>query len=822
MQQHLTARTLASEFHNRTLNEADTRHRIIDTILHDVLDWPKTSIRVEESVSDGYADYVLTKSSGQIGLVIEAKREGQYFSLPAHAKKTQSGTHLSVRTLLTDNAILLAINQVRRYCLDLGCSYGAITNGHEWIFFRAFESGVDWRSLRAFVIPSLDAFDNAFTRIYNALSFRCVSFDGSLNALLSRSPQENRETYRPGYEIPAYARAIQPNKYVQYLRPIAERYFGVIDPSQIEFMDACYVSDKEYENAFRSAQSLLTDALTPYLEDYGVRQITNDDGGGSFGNRIEKSVVEQRRREVVVLFGGKGIGKSTFLRKLLFVRPPQILRKNAATVIIDLLNTPEEKPIVYAEIWSRLVQCLDVERLLDGARDELLKLFDDRFEVAKKQDLFGIPESSVEYQQILNRLVADWKKDSKYVAKQLAFRLRHQHKGAVVVVDNTDQYGRKLQEYCFTTAHEIAELLDCLVIVSMREERFYASSIHGVLDAYQNSGFHLSAPAPKSVFIKRLEFVRKLLSNDASAKQVLGPDSGREARLTIRNLLQSFEQEFRTPDSHLSNFLAACAHGNIRLALELFRGMLISRYTNIDEITSVRNWTWQIHQVLKPVMIPNRFFYEEAQSHVPNIFQLRSKVRASHFTALRILFPLARLSDIQGMAFHPASSLLTEFSNRFQMDDDFRDNVDTLLKYGLIEANNRLDEYSDDIDGVRITTYGKYLFDDLLKAFTYIELVSTDTAIFDSRVCAELATLSIEEYRLWEASWSDPMKRIARVETRLKKANEFVSYLEQQEDREAELYGLSPDERFMARIRFSLDEETEEVRRSANRQRFKQ
>lgn len=94
------------------------------------------------------------------------------------------------------------------------------------------------------------------------------------------------------------------------------------------------------------------------------------------------------------------------------------------------------------------------------------------------------------------------------------------------------------------------------------------------------------------------------------------------------------------------------------------------------------------------------------------------------------------------------------------------------------------------------------------------------SAMFDSRVSAELARLSIEEYRLWESSWSDPQKRIDRVEARLKKADEFVSYLETEEDREAELFGLTPDERFMNRVRFSLDDESDEVRRSANRQRY--
>ncbi|WP_266233457.1 hypothetical protein [Paraburkholderia sp. CNPSo 3076] len=821
MQQHQIAAELVATSKSRDFNEADTRHQIIDTVIHSILDWPKSAARLEVSVASGYADYVLNGASGQPALVIEAKREGKYFDLPKPARDSESGTFVAVKTLMTDRAISAALIQARQYCLDLGCVYGCITNGFEWIIFRVFEAGVDWKALRAYVIPKLDVFAHSFTSIYNSFSYRCVSYDGSLNALLSRSPYENRETYKPSYEIPAYARAIQPNKYVQFLRPIAERFFGVIDESYVEFMDACYVSDKEYEAAFKSAQSLLTDALTPYLESYGIRQTENDDGGGTFGNRLEKSVLERRTKDVVVLFGGKGVGKSTFLRKLLFVRPPQILKKSAVTVIVDLLKVPEDKPLIHSEIWNRLVEALDQDFILKGSREKLVELFSDRYEVAKQQDLYGFDPSSPEFNRILNGLVASWKKDVKYVCEKLVKRLHTQHKGAIVVIDNTDQYGKNFQEYCFTIAHEIADTLECLAIVSMREERFYASSIRGVLDAYQNSGFHLSAPPPKNVFIKRLEFVGKHLGNELSAGKILGQEVSRENRVTLRTLIGSFEREFRNPDSHLSSFLTACAHGNIRLALELFRGMLVSRYTNIDEITAVREWKWQIHQVLKPVMIPNRFFYDESQSHVPNIFQLRSKQRSSHFSALRILAQLSKLSELQGTAFHPVSSLYTEFSNRFHMEEDFRINVDTLLKYGLIDANTRVDEYREDIDGIRITNYGRYVFDDLLSAFTYIELVSTDTAIFDSRVSAELAAMSLDEYRQWEGSWTDPKKRLERVETRLKKADEFVHYLEAEEAREGELYQLTPNERFTMKIRISLDDESEAVRRSASRQQYK-
>lgn len=818
MEQHEVIIRLVKEHSNRSQNEADTRVNIIDEVIHAALDWPKAAVKRELSVDSGYADYVLSNAAGRPTLVVEAKREGVYFSLP-NSTPSNKAKFTSVRTLITDQNLKSAIEQARNYCLDIGCSFGCITNGHEWVFFRAFEPGVDWKSLRAYVIPSLEAMASSFSVFYNALSYREVCYGGGINSLLSKTSFENRDTYRAGNEIVSYKRTIQANKYAQYLRPIAERFFGQIDASQSELMNACYVSDQNYESVFRSAGAILVDSITPYLESYGVRDTENNDGGGAFGNRIEKSIIRDPRADVVVLFGGKGIGKSTFLRRLLYVSPPQVLKKNAAIAFIDLLNVPEEKHSIDKAIWKSLISQMDVDKILDGDREGLLLLFRDKYEVAKKQDLFGIPEDSIDFNKKLNELVAIWKSDHPYVARRLSDLLKKKHKGVIVIIDNTDQFSA-LQEYCFTHAQSIANELKCLVIISMREERFYSSTIHGVLDAFQNSGFHLSSPPSQNVFLKRIDYVLKLISEEGRRDEFLPYGADGEAVRSISTFFRNLRKEFRSHNSHLSGFLSACAHGNIRLALELFRGLMQSRYINIDEITSNPTWTWQIHQVLKPVMIPNRFYYDESESHVPNIFQLRSKKVSSHFTTLRVLSALGGYGENKSAAFISLAQLVTEHANRFNMEEDVKSVIDVLLRYGLIESDNRVDEYSESIDLIRITSYGSYLASQLSSAFTYLEMVSTDTSIFDSRVSAELARLAMGEFDAWDAQGITREKRIQRVEIRIQKAVEFVQYLEQEEERESTLFSLSGSEKFTPEIKRKLLGEVERVRNSARRQRY--
>jgi hypothetical protein len=59
MQGHSIAEALEKQFATRTLNEADTRHQIINRLLHEVLSWPHESVFCEQKVHPGYTDFVL-------------------------------------------------------------------------------------------------------------------------------------------------------------------------------------------------------------------------------------------------------------------------------------------------------------------------------------------------------------------------------------------------------------------------------------------------------------------------------------------------------------------------------------------------------------------------------------------------------------------------------------------------------------------------------------------------------------------------------------------------------------------------------------------
>jgi len=790
-------------------------------VLHEVLSWPRNLTSVESHIAPGYADYVLHREDDSPLILIEAKREGIYFSLPDSNSTGVTSRTLRVKTLMTDPAINASILQVQRYCIDVGCPFAAITNGHQWIVFRTFQNQQDWRNLQAFVIPRLEYFSERFTDAVNALGYKAIAERGSLSRLLGLSALENREVFYPKQGIAAYSTSIYQNQYAQQLRPIVDRYFSQLDERDVTFMEHCYVSDQKYEAAFKNARALLKDAVTPYMEQYGIKQIEDTKDGGTFSARLQKSIRERRGTDVVVLFGGKGVGKSTFLRRLLFHRTPQFLKKHAVPSIIDLLDEPEIKESLRNTIWARLLEDIDGLGLLKAERPALLQLLLDRYERARKQELFGLDETSEAYNVQLNQLVQKWLDDKKYCARQMARYWKEHHRGVIVVIDNTDQFSTEVQEFCFQVAQEISAELQCLVIISMREERFYASSVKGTLDAFHNAGFHISSPPPMEVFGRRFKYVIDKLSTKRGRDELLGEYTAEDTSERILKLFRTFAHEFVQSQSHLADFLSACAHGNIRIALQMFREFVLSRYTNVTEITSVSSGYWNIilHQVLKPIMIPYRFFYDEAESQIPNVYDVRSRRNGSHFTALRILRRLA-VGDPLNRPYVAVPTLQAEFVQTFGMREDFQLNIDMLLRYRLLDANNRIEEYRPELDSVRITNYGTYLYSGMSAFFTYIDLVSVDCAIFDQEVANALVALSNQEFILWEAGLSDKDRRIKRVEKRLERTGRFITYLDQEEQREIAFYGLSDEPRFVPLIAEKFATERVQVLRSANKQRY--
>lgn len=803
----IAAQEIVQLTQNTDLNEANTRFHIIDRLLREVLGWPNSSFKLETATVEGYADYHLMRPNGKTVLIVEAKRTGVYFELPANFNHKKPFRAVKTRTLLTSDALKKAIIQAQRYCSDEGCEYGAVTNGSQFILFKAFQRGKAWRDLTALVVTDISWFDSNYAEAIALVGYSSVIDRQSLQSAFDGSSPDSREVFFPKERIISFNQTINANSLAKHIRSIVQRYFGPIDVNDKEFVDRCYVFERAHDKNVQGIRTLIQDSVSPFMETYGISETEDAETGGAFTNRLVKGIRAENKGDVVILFGGKGAGKSTFIKKVLLYKPPQYLKKHSIPVIVDLLSAPKDPASVREHFWRALITKLDTDQILFAERADLLNLFEDRFSVARRQELYGLFEDSEAYNLKLNNLLSTWKEDQRYVASKLVDRHRQQHRGVIVAIDNTDQLENQLQDYAFSLAAEVSTALGCVVLISMREERFYASKIRGMLDAYQNSAFHISSPTPDEVFARRISYVLELINSG-----VIETDT--DASEDIRRFFQVFSADFAgNPPSPLNQFISASAHGNIRLALELFGDLVLSGYTNALEMAQSRSgWKLLIHQVIKPLLTPTRLFYDEKSSKIPNLFQIRTSEGGSHFTGLRILKRLSIAQDPLSPSFIAMSELRGFFSETFGSDSDFCNWVDRLLASNLIESSTRHDIFSEDIDSIKITSFGQFALSDLYKAFTYVDLVCTDCGMRSESHCNGLVILANTEVQLF-----NERRRFERVKRRLEKMDLFVSYLAQEEEREITYYSLSAEYEFIPEMIVSWNIEKPRVFASANK-----
>jgi hypothetical protein len=769
---------LDKKFSKSEMNESDTRFQIIDKIIKNIFYWPDSGIKTETHTNEGYTDYQLTDKDKPY-LVIEAKKEKIKFNFSEYSEVRNR--KIKVKVLMKDDNTKKTILQVKNYCQDIGCRYACITNGHEWAFFRAYIDGTSWQDGNAYIISSLTDYTNNFNEINKYFTYNKITKNYSFKKLFDGIEYSSNERYEPKRQINGYDEQIENNYIAHYLKGYFEKYFGAINPNDKELLRDCYVTERGYSINFENMTSILEDVLSPYMnQEKNIQALTDKN---SLSEHLITIIKEEKKSKVLVLFGGKGAGKTTFLVSLFNSDKNKKIKENSVIAQINLLKVANDQESIKNEILSQLMKKLDIDNLLFGSNIELQELFKDKFDIELKQSLEGLSHTSETFILKRNELLKQYKEDKMYCLIRLANYLRNKNKALIINIDNTDQFDQNLQDYCFSLANEFSEKLHCLSIISLREERYNSSSIEGYLDAYEKNGFHISSPNPRQVFLKRLIFIAKKINSENKIP--------RQYKKDISILFDILKDNLNNENSEFNKFMMAATHGNIRQGLELFENFIFSNYTNVAEMINQQEWHITLHQILKPIMIPiYRFYDEETSTSIPNIYRLRSEFNSSHLTAYRILNKLAIRKNY--VSIHELKSY---FIDNFNMEDDFLLNIDLLLKRGMIESENGLDKLSDDLQKLKISSFGYYMQETIFKDFTYLELVSSDLAVLDKQVSNQITQYSNQDFKLLkDAQLSNVSKeeenknRYERIKTRISKVRKFYLYLQEQEKLEQTKY----------------------------------
>ena len=668
-------KAVCEKYSDSDYNESDTRAKIIDVIIKDCLGFPEDYITRETKVHSGYTDYIIKKRTNYV-CVIEAKKQGASFNLPVDKRR-----YYKINGIISssDN-VISAIEQVQKYCIDIGCQYAIISNGSQFIAFKAICIGKSWRDGNAYCFYSLNDIKENFIEFFNEFSLE--SYEKG-NFLCHLSDKITLKFHKISNHIHNIDEQFIRNKLYLNIKRVVDIFLGeLLDDNKKEILKACYISENNLKDGYK-------DLVPKIFQPYRIKEAS------SFSSEYARNSYKNEFT-LMLLLGGVGSGKSTFIHRFF-----KIHLKDAKYLIwfyIDfrdcLPNESEIKRYIIKHIFK-----IWTKNYASIFSDKEFK-YDPKNESASLLELF------------------EYLKENKYSIS--------------LVIDNVDQHDKSFQEKLFIKSNEITKEFEITTILAIREETFQISTKTGVFDAYNIPIFHVPSPNFLDLVLKRLECCIEYLHQD----KVVGINDNKDKNDIIvffksvkTSLLSKNNQAIK-----LTEFIQKISIGNMRNALDMFNKFLASGNVNIYEILTEDSYQIAYHQFLKAIILADYKYYKGDRSAIINLFDFDSSITNSHFNCLRLLNYLDERINRKtavGRGFIKIDEIVDIADEVSIKKEVIIYCIEILAEKYLIELDNQSRKDINSASYIKITSAGKFYLDYLSNTFIYLSLVYIDTPISD-------------------------------------------------------------------------------------------
>lgn len=760
-----------SQFDLALQTESDTRARLITRILREALDWPDVNISREEHANPGFMDYVLFLHRRVI--VVEAKRSGDSFNLPLDVSTSAVFTLAGV--LRTVKNLRGYIDQVQTYCFNNGIEYACVTNGPQWVIFRAVRTdGIHLGQGRVIIFKSLADILERFADFWGLLSKQSVE-NNSLTRMFQPSEAAVFQYKRVTDELHLYSEKVTRNRLSADFEPLLREYMGEIatEKSKEKLRDL-FVKSRALGEVLSAVEHKMSLSLSNTLATANrVKYVRKaDDVREAVQRKLDSGLSLPARGEVILLLGRVGSGKTTFVNHFLRIDLKDMFEHHFLLTLdfrllekgqdirkffYDTLRTILPRNELYTSLSSkhlRKIYGAEIKELSDGPLAGLERTNRRRFEERLADFLMERYADSENY----------FTRTLRYLADRLGVR-------CVVVFDNVDQLDAAIQQEVFAFAHSFAGNTHAFALLTMWEETYLRSKRGGALATYQTMAFVIPPTSVVDIIERRLEYLLTNLKNGGPGRLLLSDVSHLADVMEFAHLLR---QSVLHNKKRTRFFLESIAMGNLRRAMEVFSEFVISGHTDADKMLSVLHtdppYDIPLHEFIKSIGLGDQRHYQSNLSAILNLYSISDESRPSHFTKLRLLeylfFHRTRSSFAFGIGFIPTEAIKGEFAKIGTSEVDIVESLKMLGSYALVE--NDVYDFKTVSAAYRITPAGRYYLRFLAGRFSYMDLVLQDTPISDSTtfhtIKKFIANIDMDE-------------RFARVTA-------FVQYLNSEEDRE--------------------------------------
>jgi hypothetical protein len=729
----------AENFTGLARNEATTRLQLIDRLFFDCLRWPRAECVAEEPHGRTFADYVFGTS---VRLLIEAKREGVYFELPAGV----DARTLRIQTLVEDGATNDALQQAIGYCVTRGLPLGAISNGTQVIAFIGSRlDSVAPMSGRAVIYHSLEDIRDNFRHCWDRLSKPGVEsyrlygeLQGETHA---RAPDKlaSRLSNYPGFK--------NRNELAIELSTLGGLVLEDItrDPRiESDFLEQTYCSSGALSQYALVSKDILRTRYSAFFDQQTASQTQSIvDKTGNVADALPDEVVAASlARRPIVLLGDVGVGKSMFIRHFINVEAADVL-EDAIVLYVDFEGSPAVARDVEAHVARSVTDQLDADYDIDIYEGKFVRAVYHAALNKFSRSLFGElkDDDPVAYRrkeiEMLDARVTD---PETHIPAALNHIVATHHRQVVVFLDNVDQRDDEFQERVFLVAQSMAQSWPVTAFVSLRPETFYKSKKAGTLSAYQLRVFTIAPPRVDAVLKKRLDYAMRLLERTGQLR-ILGDHVGLDSP-SLRGYLGALRMSLDT-NHGLVELIDNLAGGNVRRALEFVQAFVGSGHVDSRQIVDAMDCSGRYmipeHQFLRAIIYGDHEYYDPAVSPIANVLDISTTDGREHFLLPILLSHVAHAAEVVGQEGYVPVAELHEAVESLGFTPS---QVDFALRRavakGLVEVMPLDSAERHLADRYRITTVGAYTLRRLMGQFAYADAVVVDTPIVDHRYSEQI------------------------------------------------------------------------------------
>ncbi len=544
-------------------NEAETRLKLLDRLIYEVLGWGYDDVSAEERVTeDGsieYADYILRTAN--TALLIEAKRVGKTFdTIPSKRKTKLVGSIMEGETGE-------AIRQARDYCRKKSIPFAVVTNGSKWILFPAIRiDQIDFSSSTAILFDSIENYLGPEFEYFNSLLSRDGVINGTLEyELVGRNEDQIEERRLKAFYKATYTSPQNP------IYPLIENAVTISFTDSIlegdsSLLEKCYVSTPDrtkFDNRIRMHLS----KREPLFNSHPKKPMRKREADALSSTLLNAQ--NSARPLAILILGPVGSGKTTFLEYTRKVTTKEYFERKKDRfyphwIQIDFRRFVTERSAIDF-IMNSIFEYMKADPFFSDYNSSIKNAYHEDISALERGPMYLISKKTDKFEEKISELITnDYNRIRPYVEKLLKYAAS---KAPVfVVIDNVDQHeDEDLQGRIFSDSIALASKLRLNLVLSMRESTYIKHRHTPTFDAFDFDPIQLEPPQIMPVLSRRFFVAHQLLKGKSGSFTAL---NGARFDVSDLSIFIDLVQE-SVLGTEVGKKIEVLSNGDVRLSLRM-------------------------------------------------------------------------------------------------------------------------------------------------------------------------------------------------------------------------------------------------------------